>query len=112
MRTMRLAYTTTYYDPRIGNYISQDPIRLAGKNPTLYGYVEDCNEYVDLFGLNFNGIPQNPGIVRRFMSKAEYKDFKKNGFKYDPKDTRGGISATSTKIKPQNPDAIKKVQEL
>jgi len=70
--------------------------------------VEDCNEYVDLFGLNFNGIPQNPGIVRRFMSKAEYKDFKKNGFKYDPKDTRGGISATSTKIKPQNPDAIKK----
>ena len=42
------------------------------------------------------------------MSKAEYKEFKKNGFKYDPKDTRGGISATSTKIKPQNPDAIKK----
>ena len=38
-----------YYDPRIGNYISQDPIRLAGNNPTLYGYVEDCNEYVDLF---------------------------------------------------------------
>ena len=97
-----------YYNPKIGNYISQDPIRLAGNNPTLYGYVEDCNEYVDLFGLNFNGIPQNPGIVRRFMSKAEYKDFKKNGFKYDPKDTRGGISATSTKIKPQNPDAIKK----
>ena len=28
-----------YYDPRIGNYISQDPIRLAGNNPTLYGYV-------------------------------------------------------------------------
>ena len=101
-----------YYDPRIGNYISQYPIRLARNNPTLYGYVEDCNEYVDLFGLNFNGIPQTPGIVRSFMSKAKYKDFKKNGFKYDPKDTRGGISATSTKIKPQNPDAIKKVQEL
>ena len=27
------------YDPRIGNYISQDSIRLAGNNPTLYGYV-------------------------------------------------------------------------
>ena len=27
-----------YYDPRIGNYINQDPIRLAGGNPTLYGY--------------------------------------------------------------------------
>ena len=28
-----------YYDPRIGNYVSQDPIRLMGNNPTLYGYV-------------------------------------------------------------------------
>ena len=41
-----------YYDPRIGNYISQDPIRLAGGNPTLYGYVEDCNKFFDLFGLD------------------------------------------------------------
>ena len=40
-----------YYDPRIGNYISQDPIRLAGNNPTLYGYVEDLNNWVDIFGL-------------------------------------------------------------
>ena len=40
-----------YYDPRIGNYISQDPIRLAGNNPTLYGYVGDCNTQDDLFGL-------------------------------------------------------------
>ena len=40
-----------YYDPRIGNYISQDPIRLMGNNPTLYGYVGDCNKSVDLFGL-------------------------------------------------------------
>ena len=40
-----------YYDPRIGNYISQDPIKLAGGNPTLYGYVEDCNKEVDIQGL-------------------------------------------------------------
>ena len=40
-----------YYDPRIGNYISQDPIRLEGNNPTLYGYVGDCNEFVDILGL-------------------------------------------------------------
>ena len=40
-----------YYDPRTGNYISQDPIRLAGNNPTLYGYVGDCNEFVDILGL-------------------------------------------------------------
>jgi hypothetical protein len=43
------------------------------------------------------GIPNNPGIVRRFMSKEEYKQFKKNGFKFDPSDSRGGISTTSTK---------------
>ena len=41
-----------YYDPRIGNYISQDPIRLAGNNPTLYGYVGDCNWHIDIFGLS------------------------------------------------------------
>ena len=40
-----------YYDPRIGNYISQDPIRLMGNNPTLYGYVIDTNIWVDRFGL-------------------------------------------------------------
>ena len=41
-----------YYDPRIGNYISQDPIGLAGNNPTLYGYVSDSNNRMDLLGLN------------------------------------------------------------
>ena len=41
-----------YYDPRIGNYISQDPIRLMGNNPTLYGYVGDLNKYVDVWGLS------------------------------------------------------------
>ena len=44
-----------YYDPRIGNYISQDPIRLAGNNPTLYGYVGDSNSRLDLFGLSGRG---------------------------------------------------------
>ena len=33
-------------------YISQDPIGLAGGNPTLYGYVKDSNWWVDVFGLN------------------------------------------------------------
>jgi RHS repeat-associated protein len=40
-----------YYDPNIGNYLSQDPIGLAGGNPTLYGYVEDVNGWVDVLGL-------------------------------------------------------------
>jgi RHS repeat-associated protein len=98
-----------YYDPDTGNYISQDPIGLAGNNPTLYGYVHDPNSWIDVFGLELvNGVPQNPGVVRRFMSKTEYKEFRKNGFRFDPTDSRGGISATSTSVKPQNPDAIKR----
>ena len=32
-----------YYDPRIGNYISQDPIRLMRNNPNIYAYVHDVN---------------------------------------------------------------------
>lgn len=40
-----------YYSPDMGMYISSDPIGLAGNNPTLYGYVEDVNSYLDLFGL-------------------------------------------------------------
>ena len=40
-----------YYDPNIGNYISQAPIGQAGNNPTLYGYVYDVNTEIDIFGL-------------------------------------------------------------
>nr|WP_318580832.1 HYD1 signature containing ADP-ribosyltransferase family protein [Flavobacterium columnare] len=40
-----------YYDCGIGNYISQDPIGLAGNNPTFYGYVADSNSWVDVTGL-------------------------------------------------------------
>ena len=43
-----------YYDPSTGGYISQDPIGLAGNNPTLYGYgyVFDSNIEIDPFGLD------------------------------------------------------------
>ena len=53
-----------YYDPRIGNYISQDPIRLMGNNPTLYGYVGDLNNWVDIFGLDCSS---DAAILRRNM---------------------------------------------
>ena len=47
-----LAYNRfRYYSPESGTYISQDPIGLAGGNPTLYGYVKDSNWWVDIFGL-------------------------------------------------------------
>ncbi|WP_299220764.1 DUF6531 domain-containing protein [uncultured Aquimarina sp.] len=41
-----------YYNPEEGIYISQDPIRLAGNNPTMYAYTHDTNGWVDPFGLN------------------------------------------------------------
>ena len=40
-----------YYDSRTGNYISQDPIGLAGGNPTFYGYVFNSNIELDILGL-------------------------------------------------------------
>ena len=40
-----------YYSPNEGIYTQQDPIGLAGNNPTLYGYVRDSNIEIDLFGL-------------------------------------------------------------
>ena len=49
----KLAYNRfRYYSPETGAYISQDPIGLAGGNPTLYGYVKDSNWWVDVFGLH------------------------------------------------------------
>ena len=56
-----LAYNRfRYYDPSIGSYISQDPIKLAGENSTLYGYVYDSNCEVDIFGLS-NNYPRQGG---------------------------------------------------
>ena len=40
-----------YYSPEMGMYISSDPIGLAGNNPTLYGYVQDVNIWLDVWGL-------------------------------------------------------------
>ena len=39
-----------YYDPSLGQYTQQDPIGLAGGNPTLYGYVFNTLCEVDPFG--------------------------------------------------------------
>ncbi len=41
-----------YYSPEEGVYLSQDPIGLTGNNPTLYGYVQDTNNLIDVFGLD------------------------------------------------------------
>ena len=65
-----------YYSPHTGNYISQDPIGLAGGNPTLYGYVGNGNKLVDILGL----APTNP--ADRFFLKELLGNNAKNGGAY------------------------------
>ena len=48
-----------FYNSISGNNISQSPIKLAGGNPTLYGYVEDCNTQIDPLGLDTFGVNQD-----------------------------------------------------
>ena len=40
-----------YYDPSSGRFVSQDPIGLLGGG-NLYAYVDNPNQWVDVFGLN------------------------------------------------------------
>jgi hypothetical protein len=57
-------------------YLSQDPIGLAGNNPTLYGYVHDTNSWVDEFGLDCHHIATN----KHDKWSDRFRElFKKNG---------------------------------
>jgi len=51
--------------------MTQDPIGLAGNNPTLYGYVGDTNWWIDIFGLlpipNEGIAPQHGGVNHNNM---------------------------------------------
>jgi RHS repeat-associated protein len=60
-----------YYDPDAGNYISQDPIRLDGNNPNMYGYVYDTNSELDIVGLSCKK------QVHHIIPNAVYRKFRK-----------------------------------
>ncbi|MBD5465426.1 MAG: hypothetical protein HDR22_06355 [Lachnospiraceae bacterium] len=87
-----------YYSPEDGCYTQQDPIGLAGGNPTLYGYVHDTNWCIDPFGLlktvDFTGhpdlFPHPNNIVQITMTGSRATDFaeayKKSGI---PSNTKG-----------------------
>lgn len=48
-----LAYNRfRYYDPELGRYISEDPIRFASGTLALHSYVEDTNDWTDESGLS------------------------------------------------------------
>ncbi|MFC9538999.1 RHS repeat-associated core domain-containing protein [Lysinibacillus sp. NPDC056959] len=50
-----------YYSPNEGIYTQLDPIGLAGDNPTLYAYVSNTNNQVDIYGLRVVNNPLIPG---------------------------------------------------
>ncbi|MCL1989645.1 MAG: RHS repeat-associated core domain-containing protein, partial [Defluviitaleaceae bacterium] len=58
-----------YYDPQLGQYITQDPIGLAGNNPTLYGYVSNPNVWIDPFGLRCR--PSNPNRMQQEVQRGQ-----------------------------------------
>ena len=74
-----------YYSPDEGMYISQDPIGLAGNNPTLYGYVFDSNTEIDPFGLDilyhYTNQSGMEGILQTKVIKPSLKEL-------NPKDVR------------------------
>ena len=84
-----------YYDPQAGQYISQDPIRLAGNNPTLYGYVKDPNCWTDIYGWACTHHASNPQ-----QAHAAIKD--KWGHEMAPADMRE-LHNTVDRIKTRNP---------
>ncbi len=54
-RETGLAYNRfRYYSPKMGMYVSQDPIGLEGGILNLYGYVDNTNAWSDILGLISN----------------------------------------------------------
>ena len=49
---IKLAYNRfRYYDPELGRYISEDPIRFESGQVNLFTYVKDTNVWIDMLGL-------------------------------------------------------------
>jgi len=65
-------------------YTQQDPIGLAGGNPTLYGYVGDPNTHIDPFGLQtvFRGerssMTPSKAFEQGFQPKGTHNDLLKH----------------------------------
>ena len=61
-----------YYDPSLGQYTQQNPIGLAGGNPTLYGYVFNTMWELDPFGLDWKDLLET-GLGHHLFPRAVAK---------------------------------------
>nr|WP_260337789.1 RHS repeat-associated core domain-containing protein [Pasteurella testudinis] len=116
-----LAYNRfRYYDPSTGNYLTSDPIGLAG-GETPYSYVQNPWDWLDPFGLAVcpqlqaklqdvvnqavKDIKNNPSIAKDLMSSGSYRHLK------DP--TSPLYSASFGKaVERRTRDLIKDIPEL
>ena len=77
-----LAYNRfRYYSPKMGMYVSQDPIGLGGRILDLYGYVDDTNTWVDIFGLakSYTSGENSAAKTGRQKHKEYKQDIAKSG---------------------------------
>lgn len=95
-----------WYDSNTGNYLSQDPIGLAGNNPTLYAYVFDINSQVDVFGLAKGDILTEGTVYRAGGNTLN------NYTPSLPKDIEGLSTFSSTDVLKQRLPNVKKAQVL
>jgi RHS repeat-associated protein len=92
-----------YYDPETGIYTQQDPIGLAGNNPTLYGYVRNTLIEVDIFGLrgDYYQIPKIPGFQKHHIIPQTMDHPLLNRLRFDVHQSRNIIQLpTSSSIDP------------
>ena len=61
-----------YYDPETGQYTQQDPIGLAGGNPTLYGYVYNTMEK-KLSTYNYGICLFSVDVLQSFLKKEKVR---------------------------------------
>lgn len=81
------------YDPRIGRFIVQDPIGLAGGNLNLYHYTPNPLVWIDPMGLALSGVDFS-GILSIYLLAGHNEISLKSHFK----DQGGEISQKPTNL--------------
>ena len=103
-----------WYDSNTGNYLSQDPIGLAGNNPTLYGYVQNSNVMTDILGLKgaVTAILEIGGKQYKGISQTLFKDLEDSAFKDLVQDSLDEVKNEFDKMGKKVPEFMGNCAEL